>query len=303
MIYLGSERVITNSFSSHVTAEDYAGNHLSDVSINSTCKVVNIINRFKSHEDSINYNNFLNNQNNWRDDNYYNCESITGKNIRMRSDELGGNQIHLETIYDNKKYIIKLCHLNDIVVNVGDIVRPNQLLAHQGNTGLVLSSKPFSDPTYGSHVHIEILDEFNNFINPREFASGSKSGSYITGSNEINNNVDQIKILVDVINIREKASIDSSDLGNVYINEIYDILETIDSDYIWYKIKTNTGIIGYVASSKTDKWTEFIPKKEEIKDDKEVANDLELIFTCSKEDYYYLKLYKGESLYIKRNLD
>ena len=44
---------------------------------------------------------------------------------------------------------------------------------------------------------------------------------------------------------------------------------------------------------------EFIKILEDINK----TNDLELIFTCSKEDYYYLKLYKGESLYIKRNLD
>lgn len=301
MIYLGSERVITNSFASHISAEDYAGNHLSDVSINSTCKVINIINKFKSYEDSINYNNFLNNQNNWRDVNYYNCISITGKTVRMSGDELGGNQVHLETIYNNRKYIIKLCHLNDIVVNVGDIIKPNQLLAHQGNTGLVLSSKSTSDPTYGSHVHIEVLDDNNKFINPREFANGSINGTYIKQSNEINNNIDQIKILVDIINIREQARIDSADIGNVYIDEIYDVMDKVDSDYIWYKIKTNTDIIGYVASSKTDNWIEYIPKIEIKEDNNEIVDDnLELIFTCSKEDYYYLKMYKGESLYIKK---
>lgn len=300
MIYLGSERIITNSFSSHGTAEDYGGTHLSDVSINSTCKVINIINKFKSHEDSINYNDFLSNQNNWFDGTHYNCISITGKKTKMLGSELGGNQIHLETIYNNKKYIIKLCHLNDIIVNIGDITNPNQILAHQGNTGLVLSSKPTNDSTYGSHVHIEITDEYNNFINPRDFASGIISGTYITSSNNLNNNIDQIKILVDIINIRENPTIDSTDLGNVYINEIYDVLEIIDNDYTWYKIKTNTGISGYVASSKTDKWIEYIPKTET---NNEVVNDIELIYTCSKEDYYYLKLYKGESLYIKKDLN
>lgn len=295
MIYLGSERILTNSFSSHVTAEDYAGNHLSNVSINTTGKVVRVIDKFKSHEDSINYNDFLNNQNNWRSGNVYNCISITNKNVVMTGDELGGNQIHIETFYDNQKYLIKLCHLNDVLVNVGDIIVPNQVIAHQGNTGLVLSSKPYSDNTYGSHVHIEILDQNNNFINPREFADGSMSGTYVSQSNSINNDVNQIKILVDVINIRETASTSSKDIGNVYINEIYDVLDIIDSDYTWYKIKTNTGIIGYVAASKSDNWIEFFPKKENI-----ITNDYELIFSCSKEDYYYLKLYEGESLYIKK---
>lgn len=299
MTYLGSERVLTNSFSNHVTAEDYAGEHLSDVSINSTCKVINVINKFKSHEDSINYNDFLNNQGNWRSGNVYNCISITGKVVPMYGEELGGNQVHLETIYNNETYIIKLCHLNDIVVNIGDIVYPNQVLAHQGNTGLVLSSKNFDDATYGSHVHIEITDSNGNFINPRGFADGSISGSYISQSNVINNNIDQIKILVDAINIRESSSVDSKDIGNVYLNEIYDVLDIVDSDiYIWYKIKTSTNVIGYVASKKDENWIEFISKKvveKPINDD-----TYKLLFTCSKEDYYYLKLYKGESLYIKK---
>lgn len=299
MTYLGSERVLTNSFSNHVTAEDYAGEHLSDVSINSTCKVINVINKFKSHEDSINYNDFLNNQGNWRSGNVYNCISITGKVVPMYGEELGGNQVHLETIYNNETYIIKLCHLNDIVVNIGDIVYPNQVLAHQGNTGLVLSSKSFDDATYGSHVHIEITDSNGNFINPRGFADGSISGSYINQSNVINNDIDQIKILVDVINIRESSSVDSKDIGNVSLNEIYDVLDIVDSDiYTWYKIKTNTNVIGYVASKKDENWIEFISKKvvEIPKND----DTYKLLFTCSKEDYYYLKLYEGESLYIKK---
>ena len=262
MKYLGSERVLTNSFSNHISAEDYAGDHLSDISINSTCKVINVINKFKSHEDSINYNEFLNNQNNWRSDNIYNCISITGKIVPMYGEELGGNQVHLETIYDNETYIIKLCHLNDVIVNIGDIIYPNQVLGHQGNTGLVLSSKSVNDSTYGSHVHIEITDSNGNFINPRGFADGSISGSYISQSNEINNNVDQIKILVDVINIRENPSTDSNDIGNVYLNEIYDVLDVVDSDiYTWYKIKTTTNVIGYVASKKNENWIQFIGKK------------------------------------------
>lgn len=296
MIYLGSERVITSTYANHITAEDFSGEHLSDVSINSTCRVIKVINKFISHEDSINYNNFLNNQYNWFNGEYYNCISITGKFVKMSSEELGGNQIFLETIYNNKKYIIRLCHLNDILVNVGDIITPNQVIAHQGNTGLVLSSKNTSDITYGSHVHIEVTDESNNFINPREFATGNYQGTIINQSNEINNSVDQIKILVDKINIRENASIESKDIGDVYINETYSVLDIIDSElYTWYKIKTNTNISGYIASSKKENWVQFIQKRIE----KNIEN-YELIFNCIKDDYYYLKLYEGETLYIKK---
>lgn len=291
MIFLGSERIITNNFVSHITAEDYAGEHLSDISINSTCRVINVINKFKSHEDSINYNDFLNNQDNWKDGNYYNCISITGKIVHMNALELGGNQIFLETNYNNEKYVIRLCHLNDIIVNIGDIIKPNEIIAHQGNTGLILSNKQYSDPTYGSHVHIEVTNENGDFVNPREFACGNFQGIIINQSNTINNKIDQIKILADVINIREKPNKESLDIGNVYFNEIYDILDVIDSEvYTWYKIKTNTNIIGFIASKKDEKWIEFLKKN----------NDYTLLFNCLKEDYYYLKLYEGESLYIKK---
>ena len=62
MNYLGENRVVTNPFSSHITAEDYAGSHESKVSIYGTGKVVKVINKFHCHEDSINYNNFLKNK-------------------------------------------------------------------------------------------------------------------------------------------------------------------------------------------------------------------------------------------------
>lgn len=307
MTYLGSERVITNSFSNHVTAEDYAGPHLSNVSIKSTGKVIKVINRFTSHEDSINYHQFLKNQTKWKDGNYYNCISIIGKTVKMSSEDLGGNQIHLQTIYNNKTYLIKIMHLNDISVNVGDLTIPNQVIAHQGNTGLVLSNKNVSDPTYGSHVPLEIIDSKGIIINPRDFATGTVSGTYLKQSNEINTLNNQIKILVEAINIREQPSVASTDIGNVYFNEIYDVLGQHDSDlYTWYNIKTSTGINGFVAANKDDLWIEYIPKVSTAIDEPtehtipSETNNLELLFTCPKEDYYYLKLYKGESLYVKK---
>ena len=78
-------------------------------------------------------------------------------------------------------------------------------------------------------------------------------------SNEIDPSKIQFKIIVKRINIREDASIESLDIGDVYQDEIYTLLEYKDSDdYYWYKIKTNTGVEGYVASSKSDEYVEFI---------------------------------------------
>ncbi len=312
MIYLGSSRVITNDFSTHKTAEDYAGNHQSDISIVGSGRVIKIVNRFTSHEDSINYNNYLNNKNIWKDGTYYNCISITGKNVRMHYEELGGNQVWIETYFENKKITLRFAHLDDVLVNVGDIIKPNQVFAHQGNTGLVLSSKNESDVTYGSHVHLEITDEQGNYLNPREFSTGNYVTSYLEQTNTRDESKKQIQIMVDKINIRESPSEFSTDLGDVYLNEIYTVLDEVDSEvYIWYKITTSLGLTGYVACKKDSNWINILEKKEEvtpvIPDNKEenptITDDkdqYQLIFTCEKEDYYYLKLYPNEKLYIKK---
>lgn len=304
MKYLGSERIVTNSFSSHKTAEDYAGDHKSNISINGSGKVIKVINNFKSHEDSINYNDYLNNRNNWKDGNYYNCISITGKNVRMHYNELGGNQVYIETYYNNKKLILRFCHLDSILVNVGDIISSNQVFAYQGNTGLVLSNKSRNDYTYGSHVHLEITDKDNNYLNPRNFADGTNIVNYIEQSNSLDPTKKQIQILVDKINIRQNPNELSNDIGDVFNNEIYDVLDIIDStNYTWYKIKTNLGITGFVACKKNTNWIKVLDINQDVIDDIPIAdennNELKLIFTCQKEDYYYIKLYKNEKLYIK----
>lgn len=306
MIYLGSERIITNTFSSHSTAEDYSGTHLSNISIVGSGKVIKIINSFHSHEDSINYNDYLNNRDTWKDGNYYNCISITGKSVRMHYSELGGNQIYIETFYNNQKIILHFAHLDSVLVNVGDIISSNQVFALQGNTGLVLSNKDRNDITYGSHVHLEVIDSNGNYLNPRDFANGNIITNYIEQTNIVDNNKRQIQILVDKINIRESSNEFSKDLGDVYLNEVYDVLDEVDSNiYTWYKIKTNLGITGYVANKKGLNWVKVIEASKDIVDEIKISDekeDYKFLFKCEKEDYYYIKLYKDECLYIKKSL-
>lgn len=300
MIYLGAERVITNSFSSHVTAEDYSGAHKSDVVMYGKGKVIRVINSFISHEDSINYNTFLNNQQNWRDGNYYNCISITGKMVRMHYDELGGNQVFVETYDGDNKLLFRFAHLDSVLVKEGDIIDSATTLGRQGNTGLVLSSKSVSDVTYGSHVHLEITDRDGVYINPRSYASGGIITQYIEQSNALDHTKEQFRVMVDKINIRESATINSTDIGDVYYGELYTILGVvIDDTYTWYKITTAQGLTGYVGSKNGANWVELykVPINEEENDT--VDDNYKLLFTCEKDGIYYLKLYKGEELYIK----
>jgi len=303
MKYLGSDRIVSYSFTDHITAEDYAGTHKSHVSINGRAKVINIVNRFKSHEDSINYQDFLNNKNAWKDGNYYNCISITGKNVRMHYNELGGNQIWLETYENNNLITLRIAHLDSISVNIGDIIEAGQIIGYQGNTGLVSSSKKRSDTTYGSHVHLEVTNRDGNYLNPRKYANGEITTYYINQSNDRDENKKQIKILVDKINIRTEANELSLDIGDVFLDEIYTVLEVIDGEiYTWYKITTNTNITGFVANKKDESWIQLLEEKKEtiIPPEETNNNEYQLIFTCEKEDYYYLKLYQGEKLYLKK---
>ncbi len=306
MIYLGSERVITNSFANHGTAEDYAGVHGSDIVMYGKGRVVKVIRSFVSHEDSINYNTYLQNYQSWKDGNYYNCISITGKNVRMRYDELGGNQVFIETYNGQNKLLFCFAHLDSVLVNVGDIIDSSTILGKQGNTGLVLSSKDEGDVTYGSHVHLEITDRNGVYIDPRKYAMGEIVTQYIDQSNDLDETKEQFRVMVDKINIRESATIESQDIGDVYLGELYTILDSTDDGvYKWYHIITALGVDGYVASKNGANWVEIY----QISLEKEQENLLDvdpiseptykLLFTCKKDGLYYVRLYQGEELYIK----
>lgn len=299
MIYLGAERVITNSFENHSTAEDYSGAHESNVIMYGKGRVVKIINSFISHQDSINYNLFLQNQQAWKDGDYYNCISITGKKVRMRYDELGGNQVFIETFDKDNKLLFCFAHLASVLVREGDIIDSSVILGKQGNTGLVLSSKSESDITYGSHVHLEITDRNGIYVNPRKYATGEIVTQYIEQSNTLDETKEQLKIMVEKINIRESSTINSPDIGDVYYGELYTILDTVDDGtYTWYRITTAQGINGYVASKNGANWIEIyrVPTNENIND---VEQKYKLLFKCENDGLYYIKLYKGEELYMK----
>ena len=227
MMILGAQRVVTQDYAHHLTAEDYSGEHLSAIQIQNTAKVIRVVNHYIAHEDSLNYNDFLANQKNWYDGSGgYHCISITGKQVYYPSDELGGNCVEMIGYIDNQLYHYSMFHMASVNVKVGDIVTSDTIIGLQGNTGLVLSSKSLSDPTYGTHVHMEVHDAQNNNINPRSYALGEKIIEYKEQSNPKDPTKDQFVVVVEKINIRQNPSVDSSDLGDVYDQENYTILNT-----------------------------------------------------------------------------
>ncbi len=85
------------------------------------------------------------------------------------------------------------------------------------------------------------------------------STTKITQSNKKDKSKTQIEIVAKRINIRKEPKISSLDIGDVYAGEVYTVIEDVeDEDYYWYKIATNTGIIGYVASDKKDEYVKLI---------------------------------------------
>ena len=81
----------------------------------------------------------------------------------------------------------------------------------------------------------------------------------VTQSNKLDDSKTQIKIVTKKINIRQDATVESEDLGDVYQDEIYDVLDYKENgDYYWYKIKTNTDIEGFIASDKTNPYVRLI---------------------------------------------
>ncbi|MBQ7141259.1 MAG: M23 family metallopeptidase [Bacilli bacterium] len=340
MNILGAQRIITSDFTKHgYYAEDYSGDHLSNIIFNGRGKVLNVVNKYKCHEDSVNKNDFNNNKTIWADGEYYNCISITGKNIRYHKSETGGNSVLIES-YDNGVPLrFKIFHMADIYVKAGDIIDSTVIIGTQGNTGLVLSKKPRTNPTYGTHVHFQVEDLKGNYINPRKYALGSITTTYLEQSNKVDTTKNQFKVLVPKINIRESSSVASKDLGYVYKGEVYTILDIVeDNQYIWYKITTNTGLNGFVANEKGYNWLEIIPVsvnlvvppitemeiENNVIEEKEEGNTIEktktenttnniiseieeittynhtLIFECIKTDIYAIKLNEGEKLYISK---
>lgn len=105
-------------------------------------------------------------------------------------------------------------------------------------------------------------------------------------SNPRDVNKTQIKIKVKALNIREKPTVESKDIGTVYLDEIFTVLEHIDADdYYWYKIKTKQGTIGYIASDRNNEYVSVISGL--VDREKPTINVLDgfLIFRDGEENY------------------
>lgn len=108
------------------------------------------------------------------------------------SDLYNGYGIYVDIVHPNGLRT-RYAHLDNVLVSVGDVVSPGQVIGEGGNTGNVFSSgKPvlgsYSDPDsmrykgYGAHLHFEIhesIDDKGNYraVNPRPYLDGSKKAT------------------------------------------------------------------------------------------------------------------------------
>jgi hypothetical protein len=107
----------------------------------------------------------------------------------------------------------------------------------------------------------------------------------VSQSNPIDDSKTQVRINVKRINIREMADVNSKDIGDVYYDEVYTVLDNVNGeDYYWYKIKTNTGIEGYIASSKETEYVVFISGYID-RTPPAIESKKILLFPNGKEDY------------------
>ena len=214
-----------------------------------------------------------------------------------------GNFIKIE---HNNGYQTLYAHLDTVNVKVGNRVKKGDILGIMGNTG----------NSYGAHLHFEVWKN-NVRINPYEYLNKDLFESIETILRD--ENINQLKVNVDDLRIREDASINSKILGVALLNGIYNYYETKENDgYTWYRIGDNK----WLAAN--NDWITIFPKKEERLDVPQELN-LEIenlkkeintlteengnlkeqienfkIFIAPKEDFYYIKLNKNQELIYKK---
>jgi len=88
------------------------------------------------------------------------------------------------------------------------------------------------------------LDHSNRYV--KLLAKGNEE--YLDSSNIRDTSKNQLKVTAEYLNIRDDAYLGGQILGMVEKNQIYDILDVEENGvYTWYKIKTSTDIIGWIA--------------------------------------------------------
>ena len=139
------------------------------------------------------------------------------------------------------------------------------------------------------------------------YGKNSEFYGITTQSNERNTNEFQVKVITEEINIRDTDKTDGKILGKVKKDEIYTVLEEKVSEFqTWYKIKTNYGVIGYIADRYEN--TFYLEKlyteeqktkiEQEEKEYSDAMNAIEGVWYWKNSSGYSTELKDGEIIVI-----
>lgn len=214
---------------------------------------------------------------------------------------------------------MSLTHPNDDDIKnikVGDIYKRGEIICHEGMDGAtnnhvhLTCGKGYSDTLVqnanGKCVikgdskkpeDVFFIDRnftkelWGGYLIWRDLPTINKVGTPVARDTSKN----QIEVLVDNLNAREEATVNSNSFG--YINKgIYDVLEEINKDdYLWVKVEN------YFIATK-DEWCKYYKKETDecsTKLEELEKNYPKLIFTCNESGKYLIYLEKGSKLYLK----
>lgn len=142
-------------------------------------------------------------------------------------------------------------HLANTVINKGNKVTKDTKIGMMGSTGYSTGNHLHFDwfkySDYNKDFYDREYEDFNEYIFPENRIK-------VTAPVERNENINQIRVIVDNLRVRTSSSTNSSVLGFTQNKDIYNDLETYnDGTYIWHRIDKEQWI------ADNGEWLEILP--------------------------------------------
>lgn len=142
-------------------------------------------------------------------------------------------------------------HLANTVINKGDKVTKDTKIGMMGSTGYSTGNHLHFDwfkySDYNKGFYDREYEDFNEYIFPENRIK-------VTAPVERNENISQIRVIVDNLRVRTSSSINSSVIGFVQNKGIYNDLEVCkENNYTWHRIADNQWI------ADNEEWLEILP--------------------------------------------
>lgn len=142
-------------------------------------------------------------------------------------------------------------HLANTVINKGNKVTKDTKIGMMGSTGYSTGNHLHFDwfkySDYNKGFYDREYEDFNEYIFPENRIK-------VTAPVERNENISQIRVIVDNLRVRTSSSINSSVIGFVQNKGIYNDLEVCkENNYTWHRIADNQWI------ADNEEWLEILP--------------------------------------------